>query len=333
VHPALRDLAHRQLGLFTAADARRAGYGQPEIRHLCSSGRWVRLRRGVYVTSDDLAAIEHRGSRHRTECLAVLLALDRSSAALSHTSAARLWGLPVLRGSDPTVRLTDPAQWRRGQGYLMSCAPLPAGDVATTGPFRLTTPTRTLVDCAREWALEDAVVAIDAALLHGRCTLEELRRATDGMHHWPGIPRAVRAVSLADGRAESPLETRGRLRIVGSGFPTPELQVEIRTDGRLLGVVDGWYDDAAVAIEFDGRVKYRDPWRERTAEQVLWEEKHREDEMLALAIRVLRITDDDLGGRWPRVAAHLGRLLAEPGPEVRAFTAVPRTRGVARTGR
>ena len=48
----------------------------------------------------------------------------------------------------------------------------------------------------------------------------------------------MRAVSLADGRAESPLETRGRLRIVGAGLATPNLQVEIRAGGRLVGVVD-----------------------------------------------------------------------------------------------
>ncbi|WP_324274688.1 type IV toxin-antitoxin system AbiEi family antitoxin domain-containing protein [Blastococcus brunescens] len=46
MHPLLRAVAERQLGLFTAADARRAGYEHGEIRHLCSSGTWVRLRRG-----------------------------------------------------------------------------------------------------------------------------------------------------------------------------------------------------------------------------------------------------------------------------------------------
>ena len=53
---------------------------------------------------------------------------------------------------------------------------------------------------------------------------------------WPGASRATRASLLADGRAESPLETRGRLRIIASGFPVPQLQVEIHADGRLVGV-------------------------------------------------------------------------------------------------
>jgi hypothetical protein len=139
-------------------------------------------------------------------------------------------------------------------------------------------------------------------------------------------------VSLADGRAESPLETRGRLRIVGAGLPTPELQVEIRTGGRLVAVVDAWFDEAAVAVEFDGRTKYTDPWRDRSPGQVLWEEKRREDELRALDIRVVRVVDADLGPRWAEMQSRLGALLASSVPAVRRFTATPRTHGRRRSG-
>jgi hypothetical protein len=189
-----------------------------------------------------------------------------------------------------------------------------------------------VVDCAREWSLEDAVVAADAALLAGRTTTDELRDAAAAVHHWPGAARAMRAVGLADGRAESPLETRGRLRIIGAGLPTPQLQVEIHAAGRLVGVADAWFEEAAVAVEFDGRVKYTKPWRGRSPEQVLWEEKRREDEMRALDIRVVRIANADLGARWTDTEAQLGRLLRVPGPSVRRFTASPRAHGMRRTG-
>jgi hypothetical protein len=140
-------------------------------------------------------------------------------------------------------------------------------------------------------------------------------------------------VTLADGRAESPLETRGRLRIVGAGLPTPTLQVEIWAGGRLLAVVDAWYAEAAVAVEFDGRVKYTDPWRGRTPQRVLWEEKRREDELRSLGIRFVRIADPDLStARWPVVENRLGELLALPGPAIRRFQTTPRTVGLPRTG-
>jgi hypothetical protein len=159
-----------------------------------------------------------------------------------------------------------------------------------------------------------------------------LEGAAAAIAHWRGASRAVRAVSQADGRAESPLETRGRLRIVGSGLPTPLLQVEIRTRGRLVAVVDAWFEEAAVAVEFDGRVKYTDPWRGRDPAQVLWEEKRREDDLRALDIRVVRITDDDVERRWPHVEGKLRALMTRPGPVRRGFTATPRERGRRRAG-
>lgn len=142
----------------------------------------------------------------------------------------------------------------------------------------------------------------------------------------------MRAVDLADGRAESPLETRGRLRIVGSGLPTPELQVEIRAGGGLIAVVDAWFDDAAVAVEFDGRVKYTDPWRGRSPEQVLWDEKRREDELRSLDIRLLRVADADLDGSWAPMERRLRTLLATSGPADRRSTATPRDGGFQRAG-
>jgi hypothetical protein len=148
----------------------------------------------------------------------------------------------------------------------MTCAAVAATERRRAGPVPVTSATHTLVDCAREWGLEDAVVALDAGLLAERTTVDDLERAVAAASHWPGAPAAQRAVALADGRAESPLETRGRLRIVGAGLPRPELQVEIRTAGRLVAVVDAWFDDAAVAVEFDGQVKYTAPWRGRTPE-------------------------------------------------------------------
>jgi hypothetical protein len=331
MHPVLRVAADRSLGVFTAGDAHRAGYDWPEIRRLCDSGRWVRLQRGVYVTREVLESAEERRSRHLLDCVAVLRGLGRPSAALSHTTAARLFGLPVRRALWDVIRLTDPTQWRRGEGYLMTCAPLRLPEVRVASPLRFTAPRRTLVDCAREWPLEDAVIAMDAALLAGRLTTAELREAAEAARGWRGARRALRAVSLSDGRAESPLETRGRLRILGAGLPQPALQVEIRAAGRLAGVVDAWFDDAAVAVEFDGRVKYTDPWRDRSPERVLWEEKRREDDLRSLGIRFVRITDADLGDRWPAVEARLRHLVDTPGPSARHFTAVSRLSGVRRT--
>jgi hypothetical protein len=332
VHPTLRATADGRFGVFTTAEALVAGHGHSEIQNLTTSGAWVRLRRGVLVAADDLELARQRGRLHRLHCIAVLLTLDRPRASISHGSAARLWGLPVPRTAEELIRVTDPERWRRGNGFLMSRAPLGSDEIWRAGPIRLTSAARTLVDCAREWSLEDAVIAMDAGVLAERTTPADLRRAAAAVQGWRGASRAIRAAALADGRAESPLETRGRLRMLGAGLPAPELQVEIKDGGRLVGVVDAWFDDAAVAVEFDGQVKYTDPWRGRSPERVLWDEKRREDELRALGIRIVRVADADLGHRWARVEKRLTELLRVPGPAVRRFTTALRVRGRRRAG-
>ena len=329
MHPLLRATADRQYGVFTAAQAVRAGHGHDEIRVLLSSGTWVRLRRGVYTTAEDLA---RRGREdHRIACWSALLFLGRPGAVVSHSSAARLHGLPVWSGIDTTVRLTDPVLWRAGRGLRVNAAGIGPDEAVRIGGLPITSVARTLVDCAREWDLDDAVVAMDAALLAGLTRARELRGALVGQHSWPGTARARRAVGLADGRAESPLESRGRLRLVGAGLTPDELQVEIRVEGRLVAVADAWYEKAALVVEFDGRVKYTDPWRGRDPRQVLWEEKRREDELRALDIRVVRVVDADLGGHWSAVQRRLTALTAVPGPAERRFTVTPRRRGIRRS--
>lgn len=138
--------------------------------------------------------------------------------------------------------------------------------------FAALSVSRTLVDCAREWSLTDGVIAIDAALNEKKATRGELLEAVLGGRHRVGIAQAARALGLADGRAESPLETRGRLALLASGLPRPELQVEIHDADGFIGRVDAWYDDAAVAVEFDGQVKYTDP-RFASPGKALWDEK------------------------------------------------------------
>jgi hypothetical protein len=182
---------------------------------------------------------------------------------------------------------------------------------------------RTLVDCAREWSLTDGVVAIDAALHEQKATRVELGRAVLAGTHRVGIAQAARALGLADGRAESPLETRGRLALLASGLPRPELQVEIHDAAGFVGRVDGWYEEAAVAIEFDGQVKYTDPRYASSPGDVLWKEKRREDLIRAVGVRVVRVANHDLGQPWAGVAARIGGLLATPYVGPRRFRAVP----------
>jgi hypothetical protein len=320
--------ARRRLGIFTTADLTERGVSKEEVRTATRAGTWVRLRTGVFVSGTDLAEVERTGRRPGLDALAVTTSLGRSSAVLSGPTAAWVWGLPRPRTATTSVHLTDPHRWRRGRGWLMTRASLPDDEVTRRGAYRVTTAARTVVDLARIWPEVHAVAAVDAALLRGLTTRDELGRLLDRQVNVPGIPRAVRAVGLADERAESWLETWGRLTFAALALPPFVPQVELWADGRLLKVVDGWYPDAALAIEFDGRVKYRAPRYGRTPEDVLWEEKRNEDLLRSLGVRFVRATAGDLS---PSGRAGLDRLvrrqLTVQGPTVREFREVPRTAG------
>ncbi|WP_299956861.1 type IV toxin-antitoxin system AbiEi family antitoxin domain-containing protein [uncultured Modestobacter sp.] len=317
----------RRLGVFTTAELTGAGIGEREVRTAVRAGTWVRLRTGVFITARDLAEVERTGRRPGLDALAVTTGLARPSAVLSGATAAWVWGLPRPRSVPPTVELTDPHRWRRGRGWLMTRAELPDDEVTVRGAYRVTTAARTVVDLARDWPEVDAVAAADAALLRGLTTREELGRVLQRQSCVPGVPRSVRAVALADGRAESWLETHGRLTIAALGLPPFVPQVELWVDGRLVKVVDGWYPEQAVALEFDGRVKYRRPAFGRTPEEELWREKRAEDELRSRGIRFVRAAAVDLGSRRADFDRLVRRMLSTPGPPIRDWTEIPRSTG------
>jgi predicted transcriptional regulator of viral defense system len=323
VHPLLQHQADRRLGAFTSRDALAVGYSVDDIKVALRTRRWLRLRKGVYVEAARWGAADER-ERHLVLAAAVLQCLA-PGPVLSHASAARLNGFVVPAAAGPDVRVTATDQWRAGRGYRVARAALPDQDVVPwVGAFSATNPARTLVDCAREWDQTAAVVALDAALHDGAVTRTQLRAAVLSARHRTGASAAARAVDLSDGRAESPLETEGRLSVLGAGLPLPELQVEIWDDRGLIGRVDGWYEEAAVALEFDGRIKYSEPWHGRSPGDVLWEEKRREDRLRGVGVRVVRMARADLGPAWTRTVSDIQRLLAEPYGGPRRFRVVRR---------
>ncbi len=330
---AVAEPARRRLGIFTTADLAERGVSEREIRTAVRAGTWVRLRTGVFVSATDLAEVERTARRPGLDALAVTTSLGRSSAVLSSTTAAWIWGLPRPSTSPPTVHLTDPHRWRRGRGWLMTRAGLPDDEVTVRGAYRVTDAARTLVDVGRSWPEVHAVAACDAALLRRLTTQDELGRVLDRQASVPGIPRAVRAVALADGRAESWLETWGRLTFAALELPPFVPQVELWVEGQLLKVADGWYADAALAIEFDGRVKYERPLFAPTAEDALWREKRAEDLLRSLGVRFVRIAAEDMAPpRRDRLGGLVRRHLSIEGPRAREFREVPRARGRWRGG-
>ncbi len=79
------------------------------------------------------------------------------------------------------------------------------------------------------------------------------------------------------------------------GIPRPKRQQEIFDASGLIGRVDFWWPELRTVGEFDGRVKYgRANPSGRPPEDVLWDEKRREDRLRVAGLNVVRWITQDL---------------------------------------
>jgi hypothetical protein len=236
------------------------------------------------------------------------LARIRATHLLSSTplvfaglSAAAVWGLPIF-GSWPS--------------HIFEASPFAAGGRSTStivrsyvgGPVewverdgvRVTTLERTVVDVARTELFGRSVTMMDAAL-HGQVGFRNrvLRSPTSKVKIEEALRRLGRAsgtaqcrgvIKFADGAAESAGESVSRVGMHLLGLPAPELQVPFSDGDGLIGIVDFWWREFNLIGEFDGAGKYlREELRNGlTVDQVVMDEKRRENRLRALGPRVTR---------------------------------------------
>lgn len=265
--------------VFTVHDAYACGWTTSALRNAVRQGRIVRLRRGTYAAA--ATSLPHLGA------LAAAASLPR--AVISHRSAASLHGLPLL-GERPRVpeATVPPRTGGNLPGLHVYRATLRPEDVVDSGAVRVTSVARTLADLGRHRPLVASVAAIDAALFRGLVTTEQIDDVLRFCRTWPRIPRARRALLLADGRAESPLETLSRIAFPELDAPTPAIQTTIFDEhGRLAGRADFYWDGPGVVGEADGRSKYTD-------RSVLTAEKQRQEWFEQLGLIVVRWGWDDV---------------------------------------
>ncbi|WP_406068078.1 hypothetical protein [Micromonospora sp. NBC_01638] len=116
----------------------------------------------------------------------------------------------------------------------------------------MTSPTRTCWDLARWLDVVEAVVVIDT-MLASRLTdvpaLREYALSRAGRRGWRSL---LRAVDLADAGAESPQESRTRVRLVLAGLPRPQTQWVVANQGRFVARLDLAWPQFKVAVEYDG---------------------------------------------------------------------------------
>ena len=195
-------------------------------------GDITRVARGIYVlpgaASDRTTALAYQG-------------------VLSHLSAARAWGLPLLvQPEKPHIVLPPNRRPRRGPPAILHWS----GTTAEERRTGVTSALRTVGDCARILPFGEALAVADAALAAGLLLPEGLRAAATALRG-PGCPNARQVAAQADGRAESFLESMLRALLISEGVDGFEPQVLVRC-GSAHARVDLGHRPARVALEAEG---------------------------------------------------------------------------------
>lgn len=206
--------------LVTRAQLVSVGMTRREVTALLDVGEWTRVGRGVYAT---------RRPRNLRERVTWVLAGEPPSAVIGLSTAARLFGWQGLDPDDRDVHVVLDRRHRHGQrlGVRRHWWDLNPADVQVIDGIRVTTAARTAADLIPRLDRRRGLSVLDSAL-HQRAldaqTIAAARVIARGRHH---VASDSDVWDLADGRAESPLESRCRLDCVDAGFTPDDLQVPL----------------------------------------------------------------------------------------------------------
>lgn len=168
---ALHRLGYSQDGLFTARQAQERGFSAQLLAHHARTGRFKRLRRGLYRLSDYPAG-EH------DEVRAAWLTVGADRSVVSHESALELHGLSDILPNTVHLLVSRKHRGIRPPTNVVlhtATTPVPASEIVTRNGIRVTTPARAITDAASSGtAPEQIQMAIREAVEQGRATPHQL---------------------------------------------------------------------------------------------------------------------------------------------------------------
>lgn len=232
-----------------------------------------------------------------------------AGAAISHRSAAALWGFD---GCAPdVVELTSHRvlRSRMADGIVTHrYAALDADEITSLGPIRLTTPARTLLDLAAVVRPPRLEIALDSGLRRGLVTVEELhatlrRHARCGRRGIRPFRSALLERTPGYVPPNSGLERKLARLIAESRLPSPVREHPVMENGREVYRIDFAYPDHMLAIEADGWAYHSD--------RVAWSaDQVRANVLTVRGWRVLRFTLYDVTQRPAWVIDSIAQALA-----------------------
>jgi hypothetical protein len=264
------DLVRRQHGVVSREQLLARGLGSEAVAHRLTRARLHRIERGVYAVG------RPEVSRHGRWMAAVLGC--GSGAALSHDSAAALWGILATERAGIHVAM-PPGSRRRRPGVTAHRCDLSPAEIAVRDGIPVTSVARTLLDVAAQRGRDRLEVAINEADKLDLIEPDTLRKALDA---YPGQRGVARLRSVLDRRTfaltDSQLERRFLAIADRAGLPLP------LTGQRLNGFkVDFVWPDLGLVVETDGLRYHRTP-----AQQA--RDRQRDQAHTAAGLTALRFT-------------------------------------------
>jgi hypothetical protein len=243
--PLLGEFVTDQAGVVTRSQALAAGVSDKIVYTLSKRGRWQRLYPGVY------AAFSGKVGREAALWAAVLYA--GQSSALSHQTAAELWGLTDKPSELIHVTVPSSRRVRAAAGIVVHYSARSAVHPARTPPR--TRVAETVIDLWETASTLDAAIGwVTRAIGRRRTTADQLSAAAAARSRvrW----RAMLAELLDLDGVHSVLEYR-YVRDVERrhGLPTATRQLHVRVDGRSQ-YRDEVYEEYQTVVELDGRIAH-----------------------------------------------------------------------------
>jgi very-short-patch-repair endonuclease len=240
-------LAKNQHGVVTRRQLLGLGLSTDSIKHRVAKGRLHPLWRGVYAVG------RPQLGRHGMWMAAVLSC--GSGAALSHESAAALWGIRPEQRGPIEVSIRVPADAHRSGILVHRRATLGPEDLTRRHGIPVTTPVCTLVDLASHLRRDPLEAAVNEADKQRLVDAEVLRSALDRLGRRPGAAALRRTLDRRTFTlTDSQLERRFLPLARKAGLSQPQ------TGRRINGFkVDFYWPDLGLVVETDGLRYHRTP--------------------------------------------------------------------------
>ena len=236
------------------------------IQRRAAAGELMRLENGVYLRTSEFAS---EGEPSFAQLLATS-AVARPNGIVIGRTAARVYGLAeVTRWRRETrrepIELGHLGRFEKAESWIgvqavhhRRLVAVPEGSIRVLawryGQIRVSSVAETCAQLARWHSVDECVVAAEDALIRGKVSMSELRRALS--RQCKGKQRAMVAHNLITGGSDSPRESELKLEMWRAGIPAPHQQVSIfRADGEFLGRVDFLFE-CGVIVEYDGEGKH-----------------------------------------------------------------------------